>query len=849
VLSKKDEEKMIEIDNLKKQIEKITKEKQRTELELASCKELLDEAEHKIIEAKIEFESKNELMKKIHKDKIIELKTEISELQQKNKELLEVMDFNRKSVFQGESLADELGQLEDRDSRLMPGFQSFFRPNPEIDKTLEKLKKIKEKNKKLKKDLNLKTEALIENERNTTLNEKNIRNLNSDISSFKDMVNDLNQTIKLLETEKEANKSEIARVLSINSELLDSNRDLKEKNSGLESEMNRQKNDLEERILALKKKYSEKIMKYKEDILDLTQRSAQLRDNLSTTKTLNENQASELESSKKLLKKNNKLKEKVSGMEKALKTSTETINKLQAKLTELYKIPNIEDDLETKPKESHLSQVDEKIGSDEDEVKNFEVIGKIKEFQQKNESLNQKISQMIEEENQYKEKVAGLENKVRDLTKMLSTEKEVLVINKPSLSEFSSELSLTCEKGKKSSKRTLETQALESFTKKVQKLAKELNFSIESVNSSALFPSPTQHEKLSVPSPMFPPSKPENLSLNTESSTTIKPLKNNKKDSLDSSSEEIVQQNPVPKQSLSETTQVYLFSLSPSKPSSNQDLEMELFSLKQDLSIKSERFQKLEKEFHERLEIYEEKIRSLEDERAQYTYVTNTEPDECTDSEEDGSVRHGKQTAVSIIDDYQPMTDGSVLDTEEEPRNPFDMFKESILLMKSAEHENTKISELETEIAEKSNQIRIFEEKVNDLTSKVAQFEKLNQNLSEKNKELEKDKHVNFQSLRQADKFERIHDCVLQEAKMTLLEAHNQRLETELIVSKTNWGEMTNTLIKDINEMEKKLKVAEDDYRNVSEEKEELIRRINQTPKKKSRWNFFASKKRNSDIN
>ena len=843
ILNEKEEEKLRErdkVDEAKKNLEKVNKDKQRSDLELAACKDLLDEANNKNIELKIEFEEQLEFIKKNNKEKIIDLKREINELKQTNKELLETIEINgRMSVIQGgETLADELGQLEYRDSRIFNSFvrDSIFKQHSETDKNLEKLKKLKEKKKKIKQELISKSEQLIENSRILTQNEKTIRNLNSDISCFKDMINDLNSSIKKLESEKESNKFEVSRLNSLNSDLNTSIRELKDKNFSIETEMTKQTNDLEERILNLKKKYGDKILKYKEDILDLTQRSAQLRNNLSTTKTLTQTQASELEGSKKLLNKNNKLKEKVAGMEKALKTSTDTINKLQGKLSELYKIPNIEDEIE--PNEKIIS-IDERIGSDSDQVDGEvqKLKEKLNDLQITNDELNSRLVQEKDAvESKFKLKIEELQLQVNDLTKLLRTEKEVLVINKPSLSEYSTSLSAS------SSKATLsinQTQAIETFTKKVQKLAKDLNFSMQTVNSSILFDS----------NPTLSPSKASLSQDSSQFSLAGKAKNKNPKDSIELQSDDRDQQNPVPKSVLSETSQVYLFSLSP-KDSNQEDLEMQVFRLQQDLNIKTERFQKIQNDYEERLDSYEEKIRALEDERQQYTYVTNTEMDECTDSEEENSIRHSEKiAAVSIIDDYEPVTEGSVLETEndDELRNPFDFIKESVL-MKDAECDNQKIFKLESEIAEKANLVRQYHEKIKDLEAKLNSTENLNAQINHKVKELES-KIKNEASSKTVESKEKSHDWVLQEAKMTLLQAHNQRLETELIVSKTNWGEMTNQLVKDINDMEKKLKDAENDYRSVCEEKEELVRRLNQPQKKKSGWGIFARKKRNSDIN
>ena len=51
--------------------------------------------------------------------------------------------------------------------------------------------------------------------------------------------------------------------------------------------------------------------------------------------------------------------------------------------------------------------------------------------------------------------------------------------------------------------------------------------------------------------------------------------------------------------------------------------------------------------------------------------------------------------------------------------------------------------------------------------------------------------------------------------------------------------------------MEPQLKIAVNDTRILSEEKEELVKRINEKnpAKKTSKWNIFSRKKRNSDIN
>jgi hypothetical protein len=105
-----------------------------------------------------------------------------------------------------------------------------------------------------------------------------------------------------------------------------------------------------------------------------------------------------------------------------------------------------------------------------------------------------------------------------------------------------------------------------------------------------------------------------------------------------------------------------------------------------------------------------------------------------------------------------------------------------------------------------------------------------------------------FQIRQQAPVNDPSRDFVLHEAKMTLLEAHNQRLETELIVSKTNWGELTNSLLKDINELERQLNEARNDCRMFSEEKDELIKRINEKSKGWSLGGIFKRKKRNSNI-
>lgn len=799
-LNLKDDEKAKEKykgEDIKRQMEKLAKDKQRSDLELAACKGLLDESNNEIIEVRMEFEAKIEGIKKEHKEKVFGLKTQIDDLNLRNKELVELTEVNRVSIYAGDSLADELGRLNNdfRDSRMVSGIfkESIFRAPAENDKNLEKLKKIKEKKKKIKEELTGKSEILNELERNFKKSETLNRNLNSDIVGLNDIINDMKSSIKRLELEKLDNESEISRFKNLNNELMALNKEVKDKALNVEYEMSKQKTNFEESVMALKKKYNDKILKYKEDILDLTQNSAQLRNNLTTSKTITAAQASELEASKDLLKKNSKLKEKAAGLENCLKSKTELINKLQSKLSELYRIPNVDANLD---EDKGMPIIDEQVEADQEGLEN--------------------------ENKDLKLKIKNLDEKIEGLLKVVNAEKEILVVKVDGGAD-KRVLSVGGVKGVgvekiKGKLNDLSEDYVKVISEKIREVVKEIGFSVEVVKSQGLIEE----------------SKPREKRLRS--------------DSLESDSEEDVKEAKGMSLGVTETTQVYLLSHPSASSPQLQELEQSLFSIQQDLKIKTERFQKCELDYQDRVAYLEETIKKLEEERAQYTYVTNTEMDEYTDSDEEKSQLDSKKIAVSIIDEFEP-TEGSLLDPEDY-RNPFDAFKESILLMKPSESDNTQISNLEVELAEKSNLVRQLQEQLKDLENQLENAERNNNEVSENFRKLQETMRIEKKNGRNTQGVKPIHDCVLLEARMTLLEAHNHRLETELIVSKTNWGEMTNTLIRDINDMESKLKIAENDTRILSEEKEELVKRINdRTTKKPSKWNIFSRKKRNSDIN
>lgn len=941
------------IEEMKRQYIKLEKDKHKVESELNEAKLIIDDHDNEILSKEMEFEAKLEALRRENTEKVYKYKHQIQDLEQRTKELQEAADIARKSVLVGESLFDELNELtpDFRESRLgLKAFQgSVFKQFEENDQKFEKLNEkiqsLKAKKKDLSNEVNAKIESLNECEKKIKKLEHSIKNLEEELNLRNDSINDYECRLKNLENDRINKEKEASRLKDQNQELSFL---LKEKSTALdraESEMAKTKASLEENVYQLKQKYNDKIVRYKENILDLTESCKSLRDNLDQSKsTTNQFKSEEIEASKKLLQKNGKLKGKVESLMKCLKNKAEAMSKLQAKLREFYTIPKVDENLEEDAKEP--------CSADKEDLEN--VIEKLKVELQK-----------------IKDKSEDLEKRNQILTKLVQTNREILIIREnkrdepvdtlvlsPSKGSFAPELpqkqktftfSQSGQKIESSPKNkpssgfseasTLELHSLQkshtmgfsieslasprerpslghsknrpslgivqtsvkvdALKDQIRSIAQELDFSTEIIQSCSLVPStvlPKSEEKrgelsLNISSP-FSLTSPRHASTLTISpqATEIYLIK-------DSSSEEseVLKLKISYEQLLLNMRQDYESQLttleqelekfhdSSLKLGSEKDqdkintlqaqvkeLEITNNSLEKELKFRNDRSKKIEKELNDslmksrkleselseiqsKLQEVEEQLRRLEEERANEEIRVTTEIDYSDSDDENKSLGSRRFVAVSVIENFEEViTEGSVLE-EEEPilRNPFEDFKKSLLFLKPvASPESNKIKELEVAVSDKISQIRRLEETIKDLDHQITMLQDENAHFKEQIIHSEQRFHeVSLQSKTRQTSKDFSHEYMLQEAKMTLLQAHNQRLETELIVSKTNWGEFINSLSADNQRLEKELNEARADIKMLRDEKDELVKRINEEANKgKGFFGMFKRKKRNSNI-
>ena len=213
------------------------------------------------------------------------------------------------------------------------------------------------------------------------------------------------------------------------------------------------------------------------------------------------------------------------------------------------------------------------------------------------------------------------------------------------------------------------------------------------------------------------------------------------------------------------------------------------------------------------------------------------------------SERNSRRVSVLVTEEMP--TEGSVLD-DEDIRHDFEEIKQSILCMRPMPNRDSNvIQDLELELSEKSNKLRELQANIRDLQYQIHLLEK--ENLELKNQASTSDKAIEQFTIvlkKRDPSRDMSNDAALSDAKITLLQAHNHRLETELIVSKTNWGELTNSLLNDNNELERLLSEARNDIRIISEEREQILKKINGGDVKKRKWKLsqLFRKNRNSDF-
>ena len=302
------------------------------------------------------------------------------------------------------------------------------------------------------------------------------------------------------------------------------------------------------------------------------------------------------------------------------------------------------------------------------------------------------------------------------------------------------------------------------------------------------------------------------------------------------------------------------------------DSESKNFILEHDLVVKSEKVKRLENEqrkisdklktleveyneISEKLAESEEIIKDFEIQRASVLRMT-TEKDQYSDSESyhsnriSGRFSERNSRQISLLVTEEMPTEGSVQD-DEEIHHDFEEIRQSILFMKPmTNRDSNMIQDLELELSEKSNKIRELQANIRDLQYQIHLLEKENHEMKQQANTSDKAIEQFTIVLKKRDPSRDLsNDAALSDAKITLLQAHNHRLETELIVSKTNWGELTNSLLKDNIELERLLSEARNDIRILSEEREQIMKKINGS-EKKSKWKFsqMFRKKRNSDF-
>ena len=927
----------LNVEEGKRQIAKLEKIKYNLELDYNSCKKVLNDHNNQLLNQQIEFEAKIDNLIKEHREKVMKYKGQINGLELENKRLLESNDITRKSILIGESLFDELSELNNdfRDSKQLSMktfqesvFKQFEETDSRAEKLSEKLNKKKIRSQKLKNELAQAIEQLSDTEKVVKTLQNSLSNKEETILQQADSIQEITFKLTTLESDKTHKEGEINRFKDQNIELTEKVKTFTDKYLNSEAEMARFKSHFEKSVEELKSKYNNKIVKYKEEIMELTEKCRKTSEDSVKVEEPVVNE--EFEKSKKLMKKNMKLKEKVDSLGNCLKSKTDIISKLQSKLREFYLIPNVDENLEECTK-SNLGTIKEE-NEDSPESIYYE------------ENLRRMKSEYESSVRLYKLQIDELIKMNQELRELTQVKHEILIISEPQENE-NKEMEIETKNSKiitkieETTKNNLVMASQSSIKvnmlkEKIKSIAEELNFSTEIVSSISM---PADH----------PPEQSELLDLNVQNIDCMNESESKivMVDSFDIDSPTEIQiynkRRPKPLESMkietrnkdtyfikenmpddySELLRFKLnhehilealkrdyenkmkileeelrksrqFRIEPIVTSDNleeadkdspiekdtplenskkkiQDLEGKIFVLEQDVLVKNERQKRIENELKdikkkyasleekhaamlEKLKVSEAGIKKLEDDKAN-SKRNVFEMEQYSESEESlPPSRQSNIIATSVIENFEEITEGSVIEEEEiVVHDKFEAFKQSLLLLRPSIDYGKKAQELELELSLKNNHIRELQEKVKDLEYQILSYEKENASLKNQATSVDK-KFEEFAKIvkKREHREDTSHDCVLHEAKMTLLQAHNQRLETELIVSKTNWGELTNSLLKDYTELEKLLAEARNDIRILSEEREELAKKITEKSPKK-RWKFssmFHRKKRNSDI-
>lgn len=840
-------------EEIKQQCFKIEKDKQKLEQEIQSYKQIIQENQNTLLAQQSQYELKIEDLIKENNEKVLKYKTQIHNLEIRNKELNEMNDITRKSFLVGDSLFDELSELNTdvRDSKnidIKMFQESIFKQIEETDskekKFKDKIEKIKSKNSKLKNSLSASTESIksLEKELKTLI--LLLKQKEETLAHQSDTIQDYSYKFQKMSTEKEYREKEITRLKDQNSELSQTVKELNIKLEANEAEITKIKAEFEKNTENLQDKYRDKILNYKQEILNLNEKQ------LSNSPHKVSETSPEIEASRKLLKKNAKLKKKNESLMQTLKSKSETISKLQSKLRQFYTIPNVDENLNEKT--NSLSKIKEENDD---------------KFNMMEKDYNDLKHQYDQTVNLYAQQIEELIKNNQILRESNQAKHEIMIIRDTVPEKESSKVDIKAN----DTKATTNTAKVNDLKQKIKKIAEELNFSTTITSASDIKQSPryisTQpEEKKALESEKFNPiSAQPDYKLDSSAkmdlnATEIYIIKDNTSDdysellSYKITAEHTINQLELEIQSLKESYSNQLESI---KGSDNQILIVsETPSLapgaRFEFMPESDRLSIELKGREDEQWASRDSIGSVQIVEEELVYQTTEESESEEFKEPDPRV-----VGVSLIDDNENTmedfgtTEGSI-DEDDDFCSPFNMFRQSLLGFTQYVPESNKIKELEIELSAKQDTIRQLQENIKDLQHNIFLLEK--ENLKIKNNLTTSDKKIEDLKTSLQDskpKKEPVHDCILYEAKMTLLEAHNQRLETEIIVSKTNWGELNNSIVKDMNELERSLNQSRNDCKLLMEEREELLKRLNEEPIKKKSGFFggmFKRKKRTSNI-
>ena len=883
------------IEELKRQYNKLEKNKHKLELDLNASKQILNDHNSQLVTQQIEFEAKIENIVKENNEKVLKYKGQIHDLELKVKELQEANDITRKSLLVGESLFDELNELNQdfRDSRpsIMKNlqesiFKQFEETDSKVEKQNEKIEKLRQKNKNLKNETQEKVETINELEKEIKKLKNSNKEKDDQIQQNLDSLTDFDHKLKNLETEKEHREKEISRLKDQNNELTKTSKENLEKFIACEAEIVRVKGNFEENLKKLKEKYSGKILRYKEEIMALNEKCT-VREDFFDESTEDKN--GKKDEVQKILKKNLKLKEKNESLMHILKTKTEIISKLQSKLREFYSIPKVDENLEEfktnltviKEESEDYQDFDENSGNNSDllalrneyngklkfyknqieeliqvnqqlrelgQVKHEIMIvseigqGKIEEKQKDDEEINEKCYKtdfVVEKTGKCSIKVETLKKNIYKIAKDLNFSTEIISSNtKKSLKTDLEEPLLITTNNQNTEKDVLGLfdQKAEVFdrNKKISDKNEEIfdkneeifdkkeeifdkNEEISEKNnkpedfSDDLFSQPKKTD-IYVIKDYYPDDYAELLQNKYKNEELINNLK------LEHETEVMLLRKQINRKSDSKRLSTRLSSNeAPNNGFSSQnpeissefeekikDLEYKVFELEQDLQLKSERYKKNDLESRKAIEkllkfenLYIETDKKLKDAEELIKKYEDYQPDlkkssideEYSDTEEDIN-RGSRMAAVSVMETFEEITEnteGSFVE-EESLKNPFEAFKQSLIYLgKGNVNQDNKIQNLEVELSERLNDIRQLQEIINDLKRQITVLEGENSQIKLRTSDSERKLHEFTMLQRKANESnDSSHDWVMMEAKMTLLEAHNQRLETEIIISKTN---------------------------------------------------------------